>query len=94
MGRAFRGTQLGYIGSRIAVSVRRYNLAMVQHRSKNWKMKDDEMILIAQLLLESRTDAYLKQLANEVIMTIKTFNIIMKLEVTFNREIFNTLGNF
>ena len=29
MGRVFRGTQLGYIGSRIVVSVRRYDLAMV-----------------------------------------------------------------
>ena len=29
------GTQLGYIGSGIAIFVRRYDLAMVQHRSKN-----------------------------------------------------------
>ena len=29
VGRVFRGTQLWYIGSRIAVSMRRYNLAMV-----------------------------------------------------------------
>ena len=28
-GRVFRGTQLGYIGSQIAVFVRRYDLAMV-----------------------------------------------------------------
>ena len=28
-GRVFRGTQLGYIGSRIGVSMRRYDLAMV-----------------------------------------------------------------
>ena len=28
-GRVFQGTQLGYIGSRIAVFVRRYDLAMV-----------------------------------------------------------------
>ena len=32
-------------------------------------MKDGEMVLIAQPLLESRTGAYLKWLANEVIMT-------------------------
>ena len=29
MGRVFWGTQLGYIDSRIAISVRRYDLAMV-----------------------------------------------------------------
>ena len=28
-GRVFRGTQLGYIGSRIVVSMRRYDLAMI-----------------------------------------------------------------
>ena len=32
-------------------------------------MKDGEMDLFAQLLFESRTDAYLEWLANEVIMT-------------------------
>ena len=32
-------------------------------------MKDGEMVLIAQPLLESRTCAYLEWLANEVIMT-------------------------
>ena len=58
-----------YIGSRITVSVRRYDLAMVLHRRKNWEMKDGEMVLIAQPLLESRTCAYLEWLANEVIMT-------------------------
>ena len=69
MGHVFQGTQLGYIGSRIAISVRWYDLAMVQHHSKNQKMKDGEMVLIAQPLLESRTCAYLEWLANEVIMT-------------------------
>ena len=49
--------------------VRQYDLAMVQHCSMNQKMKDDEMVLIAQPLLESRTCAYLEWLANEVIMT-------------------------
>ena len=68
-GRVFRGSQLGYNGSRIAVSVRRYDLAMVWHRSKNWKMKDDKMVLITQPLLKSRTGAYLEWLVNEVIMT-------------------------
>ena len=69
MGRVFWDTQLGYIGSLIAVSMRRYDLAMVQHRSKNGNMKDGKLVLIAQPLLESRTGAYLEQLANEVIMT-------------------------
>ena len=32
-------------------------------------MKDGEMDLIAQLLLESRTCAYIEWLANELIMT-------------------------
>ena len=32
-------------------------------------MKDGEMNLIAQLLLESRTGAYIEWLANELIMT-------------------------
>ena len=32
-------------------------------------MKDDEIELIAQLLLESRTGAYLEWLDNELIMT-------------------------
>ena len=39
------------------------------HRCKNWKMKDGEIDLIAQLLLESRTGAYIEWLANELIMT-------------------------
>ena len=60
MGCVFQGTQLGYIDSRITVSVRRYDLAMVLHRSKNKKMKDGKMVLIAQPLLESRTCAYLE----------------------------------
>ena len=32
-----------------------YDLAMVLHRSKNWKIKGGEMELFAQLFLESRT---------------------------------------
>jgi hypothetical protein len=32
-------------------------------------MKDDEMILIAQPLLESRTSAYIEWLDNELILT-------------------------
>ena len=47
----------------------RYDLSMIQHHSKNWKMKDGEMDLFAQLLLENRTGAYLEWLGNELIMT-------------------------
>ena len=56
-------------GTNGAISVRRYDLAMIQHRSKNWNMKDGKLVLIAQPLLKSRTCAYLEWLANEVIMT-------------------------
>ena len=35
---------------------------------KNWKIKGDEMELIAQLLFESRTGAYIEWLANKLIM--------------------------
>jgi hypothetical protein len=62
----FQGTQLGYIDSRIAISTRRYNLASIYHRSKNWNMKEGEKILIAQPLLESSKCAYLEWLVNEV----------------------------
>ena len=44
-------------------------MALVYHRSKNCKMKDGEMDLIAQLLLESRIGAYIEWLDNELIMT-------------------------
>ena len=47
----------------------RYDLSMILQCSKNWKMKDGEMDLIAQLLLKSRIGAYLEWLANELIMT-------------------------
>ena len=68
---AFRGTQLGYIGSQIAISVRWYDLATVEHHSKNWKMKDGKIILIAYHLLESSTGAYIEWLVNEVMLTAK-----------------------
>ena len=42
---------------------------MVYNCSKNWNMKDDIMVLIAQPLLEGRIGAYLEWLANKVIMT-------------------------
>ena len=35
----------------------------------NWKMKDGEIDLIAQLLFENRTGAYIEWLVNELIMT-------------------------
>ena len=68
-GHVFRGTQLGYISSRIAVSMRRYDLAIVQHRSKNWNMKDGKMVLIAYHLLESNTGVYIEWLVNKLMMT-------------------------
>jgi hypothetical protein len=37
--------------------------------SKNWNMKDEEIILIAQLFLESRTTTYIEGLDNELNMT-------------------------
>ena len=42
---------------------------MVQHHIKNWKMKDDKMVLIAYHLLESRIRAYIEWLVNELMMT-------------------------
>jgi hypothetical protein len=47
----------GHIGLWIAVSTWRYGLTTIWHRSKNWKMKDEKMVLMAQPLLESRTGA-------------------------------------
>ena len=49
--------------------MRRYDLAMVRHRSKNWNMKDGKMVLIAHHLLESSIDAYIEWLVNELMMT-------------------------
>ena len=49
--------------------LRRYDLTMVQHHSKNWNMEGGKMVLFAQPLLEGRTGAYLEWLANKVIMT-------------------------
>ena len=66
-GRVFRGTQLGtLIRESPGNSVRLvYSLA----RSKNWKIKDGEIDLFAQLLHESRTCAYIEWLDNELITT-------------------------
>ena len=47
----------------------RYYLSIIWHRSKNWKMKDGKMILIAYHLLESSTSAYIEWLVNELMMT-------------------------
>ena len=65
--RVFWGTQLGtLIQVSSGNSVRLvYSLA----RSKNWKMKDGEIDLFAQLLHESRTCAYIEWLDNEITMT-------------------------
>ena len=56
----FWGTQLGYIDSRIADCFGN-DLTVVEYgRSKKWNMEDGiYMDLIAQLLFESRTGAYL-----------------------------------
>jgi hypothetical protein len=50
----------GHIDSRIAISTWRYDLTTIWRRSKNWHMKDDKMILIAQHLLENRTCTYIE----------------------------------
>ena len=49
----------------------RYGLFRVLHHSKNWKMEGAEIELIAQLLLESRTGAYIEWLDKVIIMTAK-----------------------
>ena len=46
-----------------------YDLSTIWHHSKNWKMKDGKMILIAYHLLESSTGAYIEWLVNELMMT-------------------------
>jgi hypothetical protein len=65
----FSGYPVGHIDSRIIVSAWRYGLTTLWHRNKNWKMKDGKMVLIVQLLLESRIWAYLEWLVNELLMT-------------------------
>ena len=47
-----------------------YDLSTVQQCSKNWKMKDGKMILIAYHLLESSTGAQIEWLVNELMMTV------------------------
>ena len=47
----------------------RYDLSTVQHHSKNWNMKDGNMVLIAYHLLESSTGAYIEWLVNELMTT-------------------------
>ena len=63
------GYQLGYIGSRIVISVRRYDLAMVKHHSKNWNLNGDKIVLIAYHILESSIGTYIEWLVNELMMT-------------------------
>jgi hypothetical protein len=57
-GICFSGYPAGNIDSRIAVSAWRYDLTALWHRSKNWHMKDEKIILIVQPLLNNRTGAY------------------------------------
>ena len=47
----------------------RYDLFTIWHRSKNWKMKDGKMVLIAYHLLENSTGSYIEWLVNELMMT-------------------------
>jgi hypothetical protein len=56
----FRGTQLGYIDSQIAVSMNGIDLTMIEHRSKNWNMEDNKMVLIAFHMLGSSISAYIE----------------------------------
>jgi hypothetical protein len=55
--------------SRIAIFGDGNDLAMVKHRSKNWNMKEDKMVLIAYHMLESSIGAYIEWLDNELMMT-------------------------
>jgi hypothetical protein len=59
-GVCFLGYPAGHIDSRITVSMWRYGLTTIWHRSKNWHVKDRKMALIAQPLLENRTGAYIE----------------------------------
>ena len=54
-GRVFRGTQLGTL--------------IRESPSKNWKLRNGELDLFAQLLLESRICAYIEWLDNKLILT-------------------------
>jgi hypothetical protein len=42
---------------------------MVWHRSKNWNMEDDKLVLSAQPLLENSIGAYIEWLVNELLRT-------------------------
>ena len=66
-GRVFQGTQLGILIHESPMI--RYDLSTILHRSKNWKMKNGKMILIAYHLLESSIGAYIEWLVNELMMT-------------------------
>jgi hypothetical protein len=44
----FSGHPAGHIDSRITVSAWRYGLTTLWHRSKNWQLKDEEMISFSQ----------------------------------------------
>jgi hypothetical protein len=42
---------------------------MIWHRSKNWNIEDDKMVLIAQPWLESSIGDYIEWVVNELMMT-------------------------
>ena len=75
-GCVFWDTQLGTLVRESQPS--RYNLSYLSHRSKNRKMKGDEMKkgnLITYHLLESSICAYIEWLVNELMMTAIKLNI-------------------
>jgi hypothetical protein len=47
-GVCFSGYSAGHIDSRIAVSMWRYDLTTLWYRSKKWRLKDEDIVLIAQ----------------------------------------------
>ena len=57
-------TKLHWFANRHVI---RYDLSTILHRSKNWNMKGGVTDLFAQLLLESRTGAYIEWLDNKLI---------------------------
>jgi hypothetical protein len=69
--RVFLGHPAGHIDSRIVVSTWRYGLTALWHRSKNWKMKDRKMVLIAQPLLDYRLGAYIEDWIRNKIRLLK-----------------------
>ena len=66
-GHVFQGTQLGTLIHKSPAIW--YDLSTIWHHSKNWKMKDGKMVLLAYNLLESSTGAYIEWLVNKLMKT-------------------------